>query len=211
MTRSTALVAILAMWSGAATGGCTLDQPSRDRPANQLAKAETKLHHAQRRNEALLLELGEKNKQIDSLLALGEKRLESLYQVKRIALGRYTGAVDLDGKPGDDAIKVYLRPIDQDGSVIKAPGTVKIELFDLSAGPAENLVGKYQWTVEQISKQWSGGFGAYHFSFTCPWQSDPPAGDEITVRLEFVDYLTGKVFVAQKLCKIKSVGQDSQQ
>ena len=47
------------------------------------------------------------------------------------------------------------------------------------------------------------GFMTNYYSFICPWKSSPPAHEEITVRVEFVDYLTGKSFTAQKTCKLQ--------
>ncbi len=140
--------------------------------------------------------------QIKTLQKLGEKRMEKLFHVEQIELGKYTGGTDIDGNPGHEGIKVYLRPLDQHGSVIKAAGEVTVQLFDLAADPKENLIGRYHWSVEQVAKQWSSGFFTYHYSFLCPWKQSP-GHDEITVRVEFTDYLTGRVFTAQKACEVK--------
>ena len=97
---------------------------------------------------------------------------------------------------------MYVKPIDQHGSVLKAAGQVTIELYDLAANPNENLIGKYEWTVDETAKRWFSGFVSYHYTFECPWPSSPPKHRQITVRVSFVDYLTGKTFTAQKLCKV---------
>jgi len=199
------LSAICALAALLATGGgCVLVNKAeyeKLKSDRKLAVEETQ--KVKELNAGLQVELVAQRKQIDSLQALGgPERLKRLFHVRRIALGRYTGGVDLDGDEGDDGIKVYLRPIDADGSVIKAAGGVKIQLFDLAIEGKDNLIGRYEWTAEQISKQWSSGFMTYHFSFECPWKASPPAHDEITVRVEFTDYLTGKVLTAQKLCKV---------
>jgi hypothetical protein len=148
----------------------------------------------------------QQRKQIDTLQSLGgQKRLGKLYLVQSVSLGRYTGGIDKDGKAGDDGIKVYLEPTDQAGSVIKAAGEVKVRLYDLAAAPSENLVGEFRFDVDEVAKHWSGGFGVYHYSFECLWGDKPPKHDEITVRVEFTDYLTGKTFSAapQMVCKVK--------
>jgi hypothetical protein len=198
------LIVLLAASAGAAllAGGCAPNNVAYDRQAKELADSRQTVRELQGHAKRLEAGIVEQQKQIQTLRALGPKRLSNLFYAQRVSLGRHTGAIDLDGRPGDDAIKVYLLPIDQDGSVIKAAGDVKIDLFDLAAGPQENLIGRYEWTAEQLSKQWSSGFVAYHFSFVCPWKSSPPPHDEITVRVEFTDYLTGQVFTAQKSYKV---------
>ena len=139
--------------------------------------------------------------QIETLQALGPKRLDKLFYVTSIKLGRYTGGVDLDGKEGDDGIRVYLIPQDADGHTLKAAGNVRVQLFDLAAEEKDRMIATYTFTVETIGKNWAGGFLTKHYKFDCPWKT-PPARAEITVRASFTDYLTGKDFTAQKLCKV---------
>ncbi len=148
------------------------------------------------------MELLARQKQIQTLQGLGEKRLGLLFCVTDIKLGKYTAGVDLDDRPGHDGVRVYLTPIDADGHAIKAAGAVKIQLFDLAAKTGENLVSACDFPVDKIAERWSAGFMTYHYRFECRWKT-PPKHDEITVRVEFTDYLTGKTFTAQKVCKIR--------
>ena len=171
-------------------------------PQQGVTDAQAELRRLKKANEELLATIADQQQQIDTLLSLGKERLEKLYRVQEIALGRYTGGVDLDGKAGHDGIKVYVEPLDQHGSVLKAAGQVIVELYDLAADPKENLIGKYQWSVDETAEHWSSGFVSYHYSFECPWQPAPPRHGEITVRVSFVEYLTGKTFTAQKHCKV---------
>lgn len=201
MKISTVLLAVVA--GAVIIGGCDLPKKDHSTLARELTEKTESLRKLQQENQQLQTAFSEQKQQIRTLQQLGDRRFDLLYRIQRIELGRHTGGVNLDDIGGDDGIKVYLRPIDQDGSVIKTAGTVKIQLFDLAADPKTNLIGEYLFDVTEISKQWSSGFLAYHFSFECPWQMGPPAHKEITVRAEFTDYLTGKVLTAQKLCKIK--------
>ena len=155
----------------------------------------------QRQAEELRKEQAALEKQIATLQTLGPKRLDRLYHVKRIRLGSATGGVDLDGKPGDDAVKVYLEPIDQQGSIIKAAGTATVQLFDLAAPPDRNLLHKCTYDVDEMAKHWSSGFIAYYYTFESRWTT-PPAHDELTVRVEFTDYLTGRTFEKQTVCTV---------
>ncbi len=176
-------------------------------PQQQTEELETQLRNCRRENAKLKtniqdaqMELLARQKQIQTLQGLGEKRLELLFHVTGVKLGKYTAGVDLDEKPGQDGIRVYLTPIDRDGHAIKAAGAVKIQLFDLAA--KKNLVAACDFPVDKIAERWSAGFMTYHYRFDCRWKT-PPKHSEITIRVEFIDYLTGKTFTAQKVCKIK--------
>ena len=189
----------------AASGGCQPVVPeSKYAKLNQqwldVQRGNTEL---KRKNELLELTIERQNRNIEELRALGERRLSKLFYVNDIRLGKYTGGLDTDGKDGDEAIKVYLDPVDQYGSLIKAAGDVKIQLFDLATPSGENLIGEYSWGVDEMPEHWSDAlFGGSHFSFVCPWKQ-LPAHNQITVRVEFTDYLTGKTFTAQKVVNIR--------
>ena len=185
---------------GALAAGCV--------PQQQVEELATQLRNSRRENEKLKTDIQDmqtellaRQKQIRTLQGLGEKRLELLFCVTDVKLGKYTAGVDLDDKPGHDGIRVYLTPIDADGHPIKAAGAVKIQLFDLAAKTDDNLVAVHDFPVEKIAACWTGGFMTYHYRFDCRWKA-PPKHDEITVRITFTDYLTGKTFTAQKVCKI---------
>ena len=184
------------------TGACGCVQPGRgdDDPA-QLLDARDQLEASRKEVAELKGQLARRDEQIRTLRGLGAKRLEHLFHVQRIRLGRYTGGADMNDQPGDDGIKVFCEPVDRHGSVLKAAGAVTVQLFDLAAPPARSKIFEKTWPVETIHKAWSGGLLGGHYRLECRWPA-PPAHDEITVRVEFLDYLTGDRFTAQKLCKI---------
>ena len=200
MIRPIALHVAVAMLVGLATaGGCNHSNQTLSL-RRQLQDANDALRKAEQDNLALDTRIAEQQEHIDRLQSLGAQRMKHIFRVERIRLGRYTGGVDLDGKPGDDGVKVYLQPIDQHGSIIKAAVTVKVQLFDL-ARTGENLIFEQTWPAETIHKNWSAGLLGDHFAFECRWKTRP-AHDQITVRAEFVDYLTARRFTAQKACKV---------
>jgi hypothetical protein len=186
----------------AAGGGCNGAAQVGD-VSVELRQARADLAACRERQAELSAALAEQKEVVSRLRGLGEKRLETLYHVARIELGRYTGGVDMDGRFGDDAVKVYLHPVDRDGSTLKAAGEATVQLYDLGAPAGEQLLGEYKWPVDKLSRQWSSGLFTYHYSFMCPWRSGPPQHADVTVRVAFVDYLTGKEFTAQKLVKVK--------
>ncbi len=203
-TRRVALLGA-ALWGLLALGACL--SGCQDNTERLLA-VQAKLRELGRENASLKAKLhelrlsaAEQEQLIQRLRGLGEKRLALLFTVTRIELGRYTAGADLDGKPGHDGVRVYLRPLDRDGHAIKAAGSVTVRLFDLDR-QGDNLLGTCEFPVEKIAAHWHGGFGTYHYRFDCPWKR-PPTGREVTVRAVFTDYLTGRSFTAQKLLKVR--------
>ena len=207
MTSRGVLVLISAVIVSAALPGCRgMDIFRQDKKIKQLREelesARAGAKAARQATSEAKSELARKQKRIDTLVALGPDRLKKLFYAKDIKLGQYTGGADLDGQAGCDGIKVFLRPIDANGDTIKAAGAVTVQLYDLAQPADKTLIGEYKWSVDEVAKAFSGGFLTYHFTFTCPWKSGPPKHAEITVRVEFIDYLTGKTLAAQKVCKV---------
>jgi hypothetical protein len=151
--------------------------------------------------EKLSARLQAQNRQIENLQALGDKRLEYLFRVETIEIGRHSGGVDLDKKPGQDAVLVYLVPRDQADNVLKAAGSVRIQLYDLAQPQEKTLLAEFTYPVEKIGKYWAGGLLANHYRFECRFPH-PPEHPDVTIRAEFTDYLTGKTFSQQKLVKV---------
>ncbi len=189
----------LLLLAAAAGIGCNGAAPDGDvRRLQKLEQENVKL-----KTEAAKLRdtIAAQDKQIETLHALGPKRLEKLFHVTAIKLGRYTAGVNLDDKEGDDGIRVYLIPQDADGHTLKAAGNVRVQLFDLAAEGKDRMIATCEFPVETIGKKWAGGFLTKHYKFDCPWKT-PPKHAEITVRASLTDYLTGKEFAAQKVCKV---------
>ena len=184
----------------ALAGGCQTQDSALQSKVIALQQENSRLADEKK---ALQNYIDEQNKQLETLRSLGgEKRLEKLYVVKNIQLGRFTGGVGGTDTSGDTGVKVYLEPMDQYGSILKAAGDVKVDIYDLAAPPSENLVHECRYSIDEVAKQWFGGFGVYHYTFECNWKT-PPKHDEITIRVEFTDYLTGQKFSAQTVAKIK--------
>jgi len=138
---------------------------------------------------------------VGTLPTLPQDRLEKLFTTHGLKLGRLTGGADLDrSKPGDEGVKVYADPTDDDGDPIKAAGSFVIEAFDLASKLPER--GKWTFDTDQTRKCWNGSFLSHQYVLTCPWQS-PVQHEELTVKVTFRDELTGREFHTQKVIKIK--------
>ena len=176
---------------------CTPQRPVR-LDANMLLEIE----QLRTRNEELCKQLSQRDEQILALQNLGDKRLDRLYTVRRISLASGTGGASTDDKPGDEAVKVNVAPIDQYGSVLKAAGSVKVQVFDLAALQGKNLLAECDYDPNAAAKNWVSGLFSSYYAFTLPLPAEPPAHSELTVRVEFTEYLTGKTFTTQQVIKI---------
>jgi len=128
---------------------------------------------------------------------LTQDRLASMFTTHGLSFGRLTGGADLDpNRPGDEALKVYIVPVDQQGDVLKAAGSFIIELFDLEQAD-QPLLGKWEFSTEQAAKNWYGQSLLYQYILTCPWQH-VPVHQKLLVRVTFTDELTGRVFVDKR-------------
>lgn len=142
------------------------------------------------------------NLQVESLRRLGPERLDRLNPPVKIVLERLTGGADYDGLPGDDGVTVYIQPIDKQGHVIKAAGEIRVQLLDLANPDGQHLLGEYVLDVDHAAEAWHGRFMTQHFTVKCPWRVGPPGHREITIRVRFLDYLTGSELAATSVCNI---------
>lgn len=132
---------------------------------------------------------------------LPHDRIGKLFTAHGVKLGRLTGGGDLDrNKPGDEGLQIYIVPTDQAGDEIKAAGSFVVEAFDLAKG-ANVRLGRWEIPTDEASKKWLGNALQYGYIFELPWQT-VPSGEDVTIRAEFTDELTGRRFTAQKAAKV---------
>jgi hypothetical protein len=157
----------------------------------------TTLTRAREADAATISALQQKN---GTLPTLPQDRLEKLFTTHGLKFGRLTGGADLNrSKPGDEGIKVYADPTDDDGDSIKAAGSFVVEAFDLAAKPPE--LGKWTFDTAASRKLWNGSALSHQYVLTCPWQK-PPQHEELTIKVTFKDELTGREFHEQTVVKI---------
>lgn len=158
--------------------------------------------------------IDEQKQQIATLQQLGPDRLQQLVYPEKIEFDRLTGGFDEDGQPGDDGVVAYVRPLDRDGHVVKAAGSLRMQVFDLASPPERSLVASAELDAEHARKAWYGRLWTNHFTIRCPWQPPerkPPAHRELTVKVEFTDLLTGETLSAQQVVQIKLPGEAATQ
>jgi outer membrane murein-binding lipoprotein Lpp len=137
--------------------------------------------------------------QIKALASLPPDKKESLfYSLSTVTIGGFTGFYDKnkDGKRQD--LIVYVQPTDKAGDLVKAPGVVSVQLWNLNDPNSQALLGQWQVQPPELYKLWFNTLAitAFRLTFDVP---TPPAllAQPLTVRMTFTDYLTGQVFTDQ--------------
>jgi len=178
------------------TAGCDLGGAAYRQVAAENLQLKDKAQKLEDQNKALTQQRDDLQARVDTLMNVGGQRLAAIPQVTKVEIGQWTAGYSAARGKGHDSVKVYLIPVDASGTALKAPGSLTIRLFDLAAPQGQELVGQCQLTPAELDKQWfSGAFMAYHYSVVCPFTRIPQHKD-VTVRIEFVDYVTGKTFSA---------------
>lgn len=187
--------------------GC---QPS---PGDQLYRFQKqvesqKAHIVQLENDVIKQQqqVDQQNQQIAALQQIAPERMSKLVVPVKIELDKLTGGYEEPGQAGDAGVVAYVMPIDADGDVVKVAGSIVMDVFDLANPPEQHLVAHAELDVDNTRKAWHGRLFAHHFTVKCPWpppNRKPPEHRDLTVRVKFTDYLTGKTFMAQTTCKIK--------
>jgi hypothetical protein len=141
-------------------------------------------------------------KQIEALSALPKDKKENPYTLQGIKLTGYTNFYDKNKDGKKETLIVYLQPIDIDGDVIKAAGTVDIQLWNLNNPSGKALLSKWRVEPGELRKIW------YATLITANYRLSFDVGDKVeriseplTVKVTFVDYLTGQTFEEQKVIK----------
>lgn len=139
--------------------------------------------------------------QVEALTTLGPDRPIGAFAASRIEVANLSGGADFDGRPGDDGVVIYLRPIDADGDVVKAPGRIRIGVYDATKIEAPRVLGVYEFNdLEVLRRNWHGKFLTQHYTLRCPIApgTELPASRRVTVQAEFLEFLTGATLSATK-------------
>jgi cell division protein FtsB len=179
------------------------------KPAEQ---SETTL---KRENEELKAENKQLKEQHETLMGIDKlARIEAISTVSSIELTNRCGiyekanavrrpqAEDSNDNTKKKTLVVYLKTIDDMGDVVKAPGAVKVELWNLNAKPAESLLTSWEIEPKELKKKWSGSLLTSYYKLQFDVNSILGKKEkELTLKVEFTDYLTGKILKAQRVIK----------
>ncbi len=136
------------------------------------------------------------------LATLPSGRLDQLFTVNSIKISGDTRSSRLGNYPKLRGFRIFVRTGMAGGMALPATGQFVLEAFDLAAPTGQERLGRWVFTPMESKKDWYGMFGIHAFAFDCPWKMPPSHGD-ITFKVAFTDALTGRLFTAQRLVKVR--------
>jgi len=139
----------------------------------ELKAVRSELQIARQEAEALRTQLAQQG-----AAPLLPEHAQSLFGAQGVKFNAtFTGGVNLDDTPGDDALSVVLMPVDVDGELVKLPGTIELELLDLSLPESQRQIGRWAFPVDEARTYWRRGFLSSGYVFQLPWQRAPVASE----------------------------------
>lgn len=183
--------------------GCETAGEGKLSPAEQIQKLthqNSQLTHQIEQSEAQSRQL---KKQLQVLVGLEPNREpESIYDLQKVTIGKYTNFYDKDKDGKAEKLIVYIQPTDAQDDIIKAAGAVDVQLWDLNRPDGQALLGQWHVGPQELKKMWFDTLITINYRLTFDVASEITASQEpLTVKVTFTDYLTGKVFKEQKVIK----------
>lgn len=155
--------------------GC-LGRAKPDLLQARLREQQEHVVEVERRMDATKLELAKARRESEQLraeLAKSGKRIvaaeytESLVRASKLQINNLlSGGLNRDERPGDDALVAYISLVDDDGEIIKLPGSVQLTLIDPSLPEPSRQIGQWQFTAEECRSKWTRGLTGSGYQFT---------------------------------------------
>lgn len=194
----------------AALAGCLLTFVAGCENGNRKSPLEEQINTLSQENKRLLRQINDSEaqnkqltKQIQVLSGLpDEVKAENLYRLRQIKITGYTNLYDKDKDGKKEKLIVYIQPIDEQGDIMKAAGTVDVQLWDLNTKDSEALLGQWHTSPGELKKLWFATFITINYRLTFDVADKVDKFEEpLTVKVTFTDYLSGKVLKEQKVIK----------
>lgn len=157
--------------------GC-LGRAKPDLLQARLREQQQYLTEIEREKDDALTELKRARREVDQLRAevartgrqvMSAEYTESLVRASRLQINSLmSGGINRDEAPGDDSLVAYLALVDDDGEVVKLPGTVELTLLDPGLPEPSREVGRWKFSAEECRENWTRGFTGAGYQFTVP-------------------------------------------
>ncbi len=137
--------------------------------------------------------------QIQALSALPKGERENPYKLTAVRIARTTNFYDTNNDGRREKLIVYIQPIDTQGDIVKAAGTVDVQLWDLNLPNGQAQLGHWQVGPTELHRLWFDFLvTGYRLTFDRP-KSLKVLSEPLTIRITFTDYLTGESFRDQRV------------
>jgi hypothetical protein len=193
-----ALVILCVMFAG----GCSDLSSQNDALRAQLIENEKQAAKLQKSIAELKKSGEECRQQTLNLQGLSEEQKKAgVPDILDVVITGQTGIYDAETPDREPRLMVYFKPIDDAGDAVKAGGAVHIELWDLGQAPEKAKLEAWDVSSGELKKTWSGSLlsSFYRLEFKVP--KDYSTRKDLTVKLTFTDYFTGKSFSRQLAIK----------
>jgi hypothetical protein len=179
--------------------GCDIGSARKDPLELEAQRLETEKAELTRELEQVQTENVELAEQVKTLSALPEGKRLDLYKLTDVRISKYTNFYDKDGDGIREKLIVYVQAIDTSGDIVKAAGSVDVQLWNLNNPSDQALLGQWQVDPNELHKLWFSTMisASYRLTFDTPTSLDILA-DPLTVKVAFTDYLTGETFRTQE-------------
>lgn len=143
--------------------------------------------------------------QLKNLSAISpNQRFEAIATLDRIEIGKRTAIFDKDANGVKETLIVYVKTYDDSGDVVKAPGAIELQLWDLNKKPDGALLGEWKVKPEELKMLWMGTMMTNYYRLKYNVADKLPIENtDLTVKVTFRDYLTGKIHQKQMTIKSK--------
>lgn len=197
--RPIALGLLITALASLLLAGCGIGSARKDPLEIKVQKIEMEKADLTRQLEQGKAEIVRLVEQIKALSAVGPDKRIDLYRLTDVRITRYSNFYDKNNDGLREKLIVYMQPIDPDGDVVKAAGTVHVQLWNLNNPDGQALLGQWQIDPNELRKMWFSTLisSSYRLVFDTPPALDVLA-DPLTVKATFTDYLTGETFRTQE-------------
>lgn len=97
-----------------------------------------------------------------------------------------THGEDVDGKPGDEGLVLLIQPRNQRGQVVNESGEITISLMEPSANGAEQRIGLWKFTPEEIRLFALNNQNRQQgFLLHLPWENNIPKTNELLLYVRY--------------------------
>jgi hypothetical protein len=116
--------------------------------------------------------------------------------IKDVQLGRGTGGIDEDNRPGDEGILVVVVPRDVDTSPVKVAGTLKVAAFEVTTEGLKIPLSSWDVSATELRKSWRTGLLSSGYHVSLPFQRFP-TNPKVRIIATFLP-LEGGIYEAEK-------------
>jgi hypothetical protein len=97
-----------------------------------------------------------------------------IYGTTRLKFNAFmTSGDDVDRDGIDDRLEVLLIPMDDRNDLMKCPGSISIDVYDMALPEDERIIGQWVFSEEETAAHWHRGAVAAGYKFHLDWQQRP--------------------------------------